>query len=141
MNNNELGTIDEKLRLADSFNKQIANIFRVIESKIQKNADMVRLKNIIGGVRGGWPLFMIERCKDKLWKDSKSIINRDEKYFINRSFDEYIKKDENQKYIENIIDIIQSQYSELNKNEKNCIWKYIEQMLSDSIKFKILTKS
>jgi hypothetical protein len=139
MDKKESDRIDKQLAIARSFNKQILNIFRVVDSKVEGNPDIDRLKRLISMCRNVCPLFMIERCKDKIWIDRDHILKENEDYFLNRKFDEYIKKDQNQRFIETLIEMVHDGYHLLSPSEKKCLWKYIKQMLQDCMEFKLTT--
>lgn len=135
----EAKVIDKKLAICDIFNKQVFNIFKLASNKAPNNPDIDRLKRIISYCRETWPPFMIERCKDKIWSVRKQIIDKDEDYFLNRKYDEFIKKDENQRFIETLIEMVQDSSSHLSKEEKEYIWSCVNTMLQNCLDYKLLT--
>lgn len=130
---------ESQLILAEKFNKCIMRIFRMAESKLNSNnPDIDQLGRLLKLFRSTYPMLMIERCKDKLWVVREYILNKNEAYFLDRSYDEYIKKDKNQRFIETLIEMIQESRSALTDTEVEYIWVSVQEMLGYAMNFKIL---
>lgn len=120
------------------FHSGISKIFKIIDAKTPGNLEIDRLKRLVRIARDEDPLNIINKCKDKLWDSRERILERDQKFFMNNTFGQYIKKDENQMFIESMINLIQTNVDNLSAKEKDYIWKIIQGLLDQVTVYKIL---
>lgn len=130
--------MDSKISIDDiisKFNKSMSKIINLVDSKIKDNSryvqEMNRLKNIIKLAKAIGPETIIERCKDKICavEASTAIQERNAKFFLERKYDDYVKKDENQIFIETLIQMVKNGYPRLSDNEKIFCWKHADMLL------------
>jgi hypothetical protein len=129
---------DQIIETCASFHSAIANIIKVVE---QKDAcpELERLKRLIGLCKAESPVFLIDRCKDKLWESREQIKTRDEKYFFESDFSKYIKKGSAYESFQfSLMNLIRENYKAYTEPEKKLIWKYVRQMLRCVAKYKHL---
>jgi hypothetical protein len=120
------------------FHSQIAKLLKIIDSKLPNNIEVDRLKRLVRIARDEEPLLIINKCKDKIWDSRKQIRERDKEYFLNKEYDEYIKKDKNQLFIEGLIGLFKQSHELLNEKELGVIWKINNQLLDNVCEYKIL---
>lgn len=124
--------------IIQDFHSQIAKMLKVVDSKRPGNIEVDRLKRLIRIARDEEPLLIINKCKDKIWDSREQILAEDEEYFINKKYDEYIKKDGNQRFIEGLVELFKQGRHLLSDKEKAYVWKVNKQLLADVVKYKML---
>ena len=133
--------IDARIKNAELFNRNIKKLMRIIYSKTGKNlstkANINWLQNKIKIGVSISVFEIIERCQDKIVGVTDHIKKKNVKFFLDRKYDEYIKQDDNQKFIVTIIELIQKGYPHLKEDEKKEIWGIAKQLLICSLKNKI----
>lgn len=125
-------------KTVQSFHTGISKMLKVTDSKLPGNIEVDRLKRLIRIARDEEPLMIINKCKDKIWDAREKILSEDEDYFIKKEYDEYIKKDGNQMFIEGLINLFKQSKDMLSDKEKAYVWKVNKQLLADVTTYKIL---
>jgi hypothetical protein len=120
------------------FHSQLSKVLKLIDSKIPNDIEIDRLKRLIRIARDEEPLMIINKCKDKLWNAREQIRTKDKTYFLKKEYNEYIKKDGNQMFIEGIIGLIKQSHTMLSEKELEVVWKINNKLLDDVCKYKIL---
>jgi hypothetical protein len=122
------------------FHSIISKILKICKKIEPGNLELESLHSRIALARDISPLFIIDRCKDKVWAHREHIISEDEAFFTaaNR-FDQYVKQDENKPFMDALIDLIQSKFRALSVSEKKAIWKLTKDMLASIIEYKKAT--
>jgi len=125
-------------KIIQDFHSQIAKTLKVVDSKLPNNIEVDRLKRLVRIARDEEPLMIINRCKDKIWDSREQILAENEDYFLSKEYDEYIKKDENQMFIEGLIGLFKQSHHLLSDKERAYVWKINKQLLNDVIQYKML---
>jgi hypothetical protein len=126
-------------KLVVKFNSVISKIIKLIEATEPNNIEIDRLKRLARIAKNEEPLFIINRCKDKIWNSREHIIEKNEKFFMDDDqFNQYIKHDRKEPFIRALMKIVQDGFTKLNENEKNHIWKIIKDLLKYVTEYKIL---
>ena len=129
---------DSKINISDiinKFNKSMNKIINLVDSKIKDNTryvnEMKHLKNLIKLAKLSSPDEIISRCKDKICavEASTAIQNHNAEYFLDRKYDDYVKKDKNQIFIETLISMVKTGYPLLSDAERVFLWKHGEMLL------------
>ena len=124
------------------FNRQVSNIFKVIDGKddsIANNPQLDWVRRITKIVRNENPPFMLERCVDKLWENRVAIIDKNADFLLKKEVaSKYIKDDSHKDYLEGLCEFIRSKYTALDETELEYLWKCINAMLQAVIKFRII---
>ena len=132
----------EIIDVVDFFNRNISNIFKVIDTcdtNISNNPDIDWVRRIIKIVRYESPSLMLERCTDKLWDNREYIMTRNEAFILdNKNTSKYIKDDEKKEWLERLVKFIGSKYKVLPPESLEILWGCINNMLEASIKYKLL---
>jgi uncharacterized FlgJ-related protein len=81
---------------------------------------------------------IINKCKDKIWDSREQILAEDEDFFISKRYDEYIKKDENQMFIEGLINLFKRSRSLLSEKESKFMWATVKHLLATVTEYKML---
>lgn len=132
--------LDAKMgKVLDEFHKCIFKILKCVDDKLSNNIEVDRLKRLVRIARDESPFEIIDRCKNKIWDSREHIINKNEEYFLKNSFDKYIKKDENQMFIQSLVQLFRDNHDQLTAQEKNYIWGLNLKMLNCVTEYKILT--
>jgi hypothetical protein len=121
------------------FHSQIAKVLKVIDSKLPGDIEVDRLKRLIRIARDEEPLLIINKCKNKIWDSREQIVGKNEDYFLTKEYDEYIKKDGNQMFIEGLIGLFKQSHHLLSEKERDHVWKLNNQLLEDVIEYKLIT--
>lgn len=124
--------------IVHSFHSQIAKVLKIVDSKLPNDIEVDRLKRLIRIARDEEPLMIINKCKDKIWDSRDQIRKKDDEYFLQREYDEYIKKDENQMFIEGLIGLFKQSHDLLSKKEIEILWKINNKLLDYVCEYKIL---
>ena len=124
--------------ILQSFSSDIAQLLKIVDAKLPGNLEVDRLKRLIRIARDEEPLMIINKCKDKIWDSREKILAEDEEFFISKKYDEYIKKDENQMFIEGLINLFKSSRSLLSKKENKFMWGTVKHLLATVTEYKIL---
>lgn len=126
------------------FNRQVSNIFKVIDNKediIKNNPDIDWVRRITKIVRNENPPYMLEKSIDKLWENKDSILNRDLNFLIDNDVaHKYIKNDCRKEWIEGMLDLFMKNLDNLNTDERDYLWKCINNMLQAVIKYRIINE-
>ena len=121
-----------------TFSSDIAQLLKLVDNKLAGNLEVDRLKRIIRIARDEEPLLIINKCKDKIWDSREKILAEDEDFFVAKKFDEYIKKDDNQMFIESLIALFKSGFGSLSAKEKKFMWSIVQRLLETVAEYKIL---
>lgn len=78
------------------------------------------------------------RSKDKIWAARTFIIEKNEKYFMEKNYGKLIKKDRNQAMLETIMSIAKNGFKSLKPEEKEMYWTIGYELLHTVAKFKKL---
>jgi hypothetical protein len=132
---------EQKISLViHDFHSQIAKILKVVDSKRPNDLEVDRLKRLIRIARDEEPLLIMNKCKDKIWDSRLQIRGKNMDYFLSRDYNEFVKKDGNQMFIESLINLVKRSREELNEKEIAFIWKVNNKLLDDVCEYKILTE-
>lgn len=135
--------MDENLaeldRVCKEFHSCISKILNVVDSKLPGNLDIDRLKRLIRLARDEDPLLVISKCKDKIWDAREHILTENEEFFLNKEYDQYIKKDANQAFIETLVTLVKEGHQSLSDEEKKYVWEVNKDLLTAVTEFKLLT--
>lgn len=135
--------IDKKLEISDEFNKYLFRLIKLIESKFTSYNDSIlidRYKRRISVAKSTNPLFLIEKCKNKLWELKDHILVKNDDFFIKTQYDEMVANLVEKDEITHIIHLFKQKYSSLLDDEKNVIWSCLQPMLRCSIQYKLLVE-
>jgi hypothetical protein len=124
------------------FNRQVSNIFKIIDNKddmIKNNPDIDWVRRITKIVRNENPPYMLEKSIDKLWENKDSILNRDLNFLIDNDVaHKYIKNDCRKEWIEGMLTFFMDNLNNLNEDDRDYLWKCINNMLQAVIRYKII---
>jgi hypothetical protein len=124
--------------IVQSFSSDISQLLKIVDAKLAGNLEVDRLKRVIRIARDEEPLLIINKCKDKIWDSREQILAEDEDFFISKRYDEYIKKDENQMFIEGLINLFKSSRSLLSEKESKFMWATVKHLLATVTEYKML---
>ena len=124
--------------IVQSFSTDISQLLKIVDAKLPSNLEVDRLKRLIRIARDEEPLLMINRCKDKIWDSREKILAEDDEFFISKKYAEYIKKDENQMFIEGLIHLFKNGRTLLSEKESKFMWSTIKHLLATVTEYKIL---
>ena len=65
-------------------------------------------------------------------------MKRDAEFFRDRSYDKYIKTDENKEWLDRLTNLIKTKYFDLSNQEQSYIWDCMDNMLKNVIKYRLL---
>lgn len=132
-------TDDKICEIIEVFHSNIAKLLKMANVKLKGNIEIDRLKRLIRIARDEAPFSIITKCKDKIWSSRDQIIKNDEKFFLNKQYDEYIKEDENKDFIHTLIKLFKSGFEQTNNKEKKIMWDVINKLLKNVTEYKLLT--
>jgi hypothetical protein len=124
--------------IVQSFSSDISQLLKIVDAKLAGNLEVDRLKRVIRIARDEEPLMIINKCKDKIWDSREQILAEDEDFFISKRYDEYIKKDENQMFIEGLINLFKRSRSLLSEKESKFMWATVKHLLATVTEYKML---
>jgi|SRR6185436_8395970 len=127
---------DEIITIVQNFHTKVFNILKICKKLNPKSVELHQLHNIASLARDTEFLTIINRCKDKMWLHREHIINRNERFFLNNEFKQYIKDDENKSFMHSLINVIQTGYKDISENEKDILWRHVQDMLRHVIEYK-----
>lgn len=78
------------------------------------------------------------RSKNKLWAVRKRIVNKDTKYFLEKDYSKTIKKDQNQEWLESIVEFVRDRFATMTDKEKEFYWSKAAALLNCVLRFKKL---
>jgi hypothetical protein len=135
--------MDDDKKLSDilqKFNLHAGKIMKIgVQISAESSPQIEWLGRVFKIARDVDPLCIITRCVDKMWDNKENILNKNEKFFIEK-FDtsKYIKVDKNKEWLDEIVKVVRKEFSILSANEKSCIWFYLNEMLTAVIEYKLL---
>jgi hypothetical protein len=136
---NRKDDIEQQISLiVQDFHSQISKTLKVVDSKLPNNIEVDQLKRLIRIARDEEPLMIINKCKDKIWDSREQILSENVDYFLAKEYDEYIKKDTNQMFIEGLIGLFKQSHHLLSEKERAYVWKINKRLLQDVIRYKML---
>lgn len=124
--------------VVQAFSTDLSHMLKLIDNKLAGNLEVDRLKRLIRIARDEEPLMIINRCKDKIWDSREKILAEDEEFFLSRKYDEYIKKDGNQMFIEGLINLFKNGRKMLSEKESKFMWTIIKRLLATITEYKLL---
>lgn len=125
----------------------IANMINNIKNKMESNkknpklynesyaVEISRLKTIHSMVPHQEEF---ERIKDKFWVAREFIMNKDDKFFLERDYSDVIKRDENQHFLETIVECVCVSWKTLTDDEKLATWKILREILLLITEYKLI---
>ena len=129
----------EQSDVIDKFHRVIFKLIKLAK-KIEPNSIEIEwIQKKLALAREVDPLIVISRCKDKLWFYRKEIIGENEDFFLNQTFSEFIKEDENKTFMNTLMSMMKKKFNERSEEEKKEIWKLLKSLLKRIIEFKKLT--
>lgn len=139
----ELKVIDQKIALANEFNKQVGKIIRIAESKIGRNdANVCRVKELIMLGKSIDICHILNMSSSRIWNARTYIENEDDVYFMNTDYrNEISSTNENKGFIEDLINTVKSTYTELKPMEKKEVWSCLKIMLQSVVDYMLLTNN
>lgn len=137
MSSNDI--IDQKLKLADAFNREIAKLLRLADQKMP-SLDMDQIRRLISLGKSSDPLLLIDGSEDLLWQYKNEINAENDQFFLNMNYKKEIKHPDSisTEFIEKFIGALKTCYLTLSKNEKKVIWTCLKSMLKCVIEYKLL---
>lgn len=127
------------VKILDGFHAIVFKILRNLQTLHVNNPDIDWLRQILGTARDVDPLFIIERCKDKIWSYKDQIIARDDNFFINETFGKFIKEDKNKEFINTLMHVIKLSYLQISEPEQKEIWNNVTALLKYIIEYRKLS--
>lgn len=125
-------------KTVDGFHTELSNVLKIVDAKAPGDIEVDRLKRLIRLARDEDPLYIITRSKDKVWDSRNNILAENEDYFLSTKFEQYIKKDGNQRFIEALLTLVQNGYAAMTPKEKSYMWNINKRILQHVIKYKML---
>jgi uncharacterized protein YeeX (DUF496 family) len=122
------------------FNRQISNMLKMMTAIAPDNSDIDWIRRAIKILRDTNPEGAMEKCMVKLWDHQKQIRDRNASFFVDCPMNKYIKDDSRKSWIEGIVRMVRTRYTELSKDELDDIWKCTNIMLVCVIKYKLLVQ-
>jgi uncharacterized protein YeeX (DUF496 family) len=126
--------------ILQTFNRNVSNLLKMVSNFSPNNPDIDCIRRIVKILRDTNPEGAMEKCMAKLWDNQQQIRERNADFFMNCPMDKYIKKDANKQWLDGIVRMVRSGYTELSEDELNAIWKCINSMLVCVIKYKLLVQ-
>ena len=137
-------------RLVDDFSNCLTRILTAAEKRLKQmekdnpdedySEDIVLVTQIRGLMAFCPNEELFVRTKGKVWKVKDHILKRNVNYFRDRDYNKLIKKDSNEAFIYQIIDLIKDQVDVLTSDELEYYWKQVAQMLQCVAIFKKTVK-
>jgi hypothetical protein len=124
------------------FNRQVSNIFKMIDNtkySTNDSPEVDHIRRITKIARNENPPLMLEKSIDTFWDNKDAIIRKDYVFFTES--DVCIKtvgSDASKEWVEKMLDFVRSKYAELTGEDRESIWKYINNMLQAVIKYRII---
>jgi hypothetical protein len=122
--------------IVSNFHGKIFKILKICKKIRPNNIELEQLHSRLSLARDVDPLLIINRCKDKMWLYRDYILERNEKFFLDNGFTQYIKDDDNKSFMHSLIDLIKSGYKSTSTEEKDILWSLAQDMLRHVIEYK-----
>jgi hypothetical protein len=128
----------EIIDILQIFNRQVSNMLKMLVAVSPNNPEIDWVRRSIKILRDTNPEGAMEKCMEKLWDHQQQIREKNAAFFVGCPLDKYIKNDSNKSWIDGLVRMVRTRYTELSKAELDAIWKYINTMLVCVIKYKLL---
>ena len=129
-------TIAEKI--TQDFGNAVVKLVSITIAACQDDEDdlveLDRLQRILRNVPADE---MFVRAKDKIWESRKHIIAKDIEHFLNRDYRKNIKRDHNQVFLESLVEIIKTRFSDLSPEDRELYWGYAATLLNLVTQYKL----
>jgi hypothetical protein len=122
------------------FNRQVSNMLKIVVAIAPNNPDIDFVRRAVKILRDTNPEGAIEKCMVKLWDHQQQIRERNASFFMDCPLDKYIKNDRRKSWIDGLVRMVRTRYTELSEAELDAIWKCINTMLVCVIKYKLLNQ-
>lgn len=73
----------------------------------------------------------------KMCHYAEQIGKRDEAFFLQESFKQFVKEDSNKQMMNNLINVIKANFNQLDAATKNQIWDYLHEILECVFKYRV----
>ena len=129
---------DRLIDIENAFDKSIHYVLHLLKARVSDDEEsLVEVEHLDRILRLCPVREKIMRCSEKIWRAREHIIAQNADYFLNRKYDEYIKRDANQEFIENIVRIVQQQYRTLSQREREILWQQANIMLKCVVDYRL----
>jgi len=133
-----IGRLPEKFTndIFNSYSQGINSVLALVLTQCDDDEDAVEIEQL-RRVIGMCPLEdKFIRTKGKVWAVRKHIINKNASYFLDKDYSKMIKRDGNQAFIESLMEIVKSRFTELSKADQDMYWKKAALMLNTVARFR-----
>lgn len=127
---------DDVNKIIKEFHNHIFKVLKICNKLEPNNIELKSLQGKLSIARDSLPFLIIDRCKDKVWLHREHIITKNEDFFLQNKFLEYIKDDENKSFMHSMIDLIKCRYREMSDSEKKIVWNLIQAILKSIVEYK-----
>lgn len=121
----KLGELDAKL-MNNIINESYRCIIAIVtgaKNDCKSLKDQIELDSVHRLIRIAPNEQVFVRVKDKVWGARFRILNKDIDYFLKKDYSDNIKKDGNQRLIEDLIVIIRDQFVNMPKKKQDYYWE------------------
>lgn len=127
---------DQMNQIIETYKNAIAAILNMVIAAISNEKHKVELDRVRRILNLCPDVEKFLRSKDKIWGARNHIRTKNAKYFLEKDYSALIKKDNNQTFIEAIIEIIKERYEEMPEKELSFYWGKAKDLLWCVARFK-----
>lgn len=132
-------SVEDSAKIVERFNKNLSQLFKLAKKIEPSNLDLLFYRNKFILAKQFQPEAVLERNIDSFWKNKDLILAKNIDYFLNLDNFEYEDDKEREIYRKNMACGRQI-LSKISKADMFCIWNYLNNMLEEVIKYKLLNK-
>jgi hypothetical protein len=135
-----MNSMDQKVvnTLLNDYRNAVLSIISMAKKQAEEDNDDEEIVEIdrIRRIMGAAPVEEVFiRSMDKVFGACDHICNKNAKYFLDKDYSKFIKKDQNQVLIETLVNLVKSKYITLTKKQQDAYWSKAGIMLKCVLEF------
>jgi hypothetical protein len=131
-------------KVIDNFHKSLFKLVKISKGLEPNNIELETIHKLMITARRTDPLIIIDTCKDIIWDLRTQILNKEEAFFLDTNILKKVNinipvQEINQDILTCLISTFQKKYTILKPLEKDEIWRLVNDILINVVKYKKLT--
>ncbi len=125
--------------IVKQFNHSVFKLIKIAKRYEPKNPNVIWLQDRLTAIRQVDELFIINKCKDKLWTYREQIANRDINFFMNHGYEKFIKEDGNKAFMYTLMNTVKDRIAQMDADELTEVWSVMDNMLLNVVRYLKIT--
>ncbi len=125
--------------IVKGFNHSVFKLIKIAKRYEPSNPNVIWLQDRLTALRQVDELFIINKCKDKLWAYKDQIIGKDVNFFVDHGYEKFIKEDGNKAFMYTLMQTVKDRIVQMDEDELAEVWVVMHAMLFNVINYMKIT--